>query len=178
MIVHTPSGHKVNLRAPSEDSIEITDIAHNLARINRFNGATNIPYSVASHSVWVSKVVPEEQALSGLLHDASEAYLGDIIAPLKPMLQDYNYLEARFDLLISKVFGVHIGMLTPDELRKADSAAALLELFALGHPAYEERKTRIQNLNPVYLKQPIVPQSVEAAEKDFMERFNELTEGK
>jgi len=112
------------------------------------------------------------------LHDASEAYLGDIIAPLKPMLQDYNYLEARFDLLISKVFGVRIGVLTPDELRKADSAAALLELFALGHPAYEERKTRIQNLNPVYLKQPIVPQSVEAAEKDFMERFNELTEGK
>lgn len=178
MIVHTMTGKQVSIMTPDPDTLDIADIAHNLARINRFNGATKIPYSVASHSVWVSKTVPEKFALSGLLHDASEAYLGDIIAPLKPLLSEYGRIEFQFDAAVRRRFGVSIGVLAPDRLREADSAAALLEMFALGHPVYEEYKTHLNHLDAVYLRQPVVPQSPECAEKIFLERYYELTEGK
>jgi len=174
MFVHTISGFVVNLLNPDPDTISIQDIAHNLARINRFNGATKVPYSVADHSVWVSKVVPEEHALAGLLHDASEAYLGDIVAPLKPLLRDYCYLEERFDAVIGKTFNVCVGGSTPHEVRKADKAAALLEMFAVEHPAYKEYQVEIQNLDGVLRQQPIVPRSPEQAAENFINRFNEI----
>lgn len=177
MQLHMMSGCTVNLLNPDPDTISLLDIAHNLARINRFNGATKIPYSVADHSVWVSKAVPEEHALAGLLHDASEAYLGDIVAPLKPLLRDYCYLEERFDRTISDVFGVGVGRLTPHEVRKADKAAALLEMFAVGHPAYEEYQVEIQNLDGSLRHQPIVPRSPEQAAENFINRFDEITGG-
>lgn len=175
MIIHTNSGHKVSIQSPDPATLDIADIAHNLARINRFNGATKVPYSVASHCVWVSRVVPQHCALSGLLHDASEAYIGDIIAPLKPLLRDYNYIEERFDNAVGRKFGVSIGLILPGEVRDADRIAALLEMFALEHPAYDYSAGM-----PIAGRDtpPIIPQTPEAAEKAFLARYYELTEGK
>jgi hypothetical protein len=111
------------------------------------------------------------------LHDASEAYIGDIIAPLKPLLRDYNYIEERFDNAVGHKFGVSIGLILPGEVRDADRTAALLEMFALKHPAYDKIKAAITQLDPESLP-PIVPQNPEAAEKAFLDRYYELTEGK
>lgn len=87
--MHTASGRSVRLLRPDADSISIRDIAAHLSKICRFAGATQSFYSVAQHSILVSNLManygPEAQ-LYGLLHDASEAYTGDIPQPVKALL--------------------------------------------------------------------------------------------
>lgn len=81
--------HEFNgLRWPRFD---LEDIAHHLALINRFNGATNRPYSVAEHSLLVADLAAAEGAspavqLAALMHDAHEAYCGDVTSPVQRML--------------------------------------------------------------------------------------------
>lgn len=84
--LRTASGRDFYFDKP--DAIRIEDIAAALAKINRFNGHTRVPYSVAQHSIWVSHRVAEaghgaKYQMLGLLHDAAEAYLGDLTAPVQ-----------------------------------------------------------------------------------------------
>lgn len=79
----TYSGQKFHLLDPRPDEVHIYDVAHHLALQNRYAGATKFPYSVAQHSVLVSRIVPSEYAIYGLLHDAAEAYCQDQIRPMK-----------------------------------------------------------------------------------------------
>jgi hypothetical protein len=80
---------------PKPNEIFIEDIAHALSMQNRFNGHTNWPYTVAQHSVHVSDYVggSPEQRLYGLLHDAAEAYIGDLIRPIKYYLPQFKEIE-------------------------------------------------------------------------------------
>ncbi len=73
--------------------LDIEFIGHSLAHINRFAGRVGA-YSVAQHSVLVSQALPRELKLSGLLHDAAEAYLGDIIGPVKAICPRYCDVES------------------------------------------------------------------------------------
>lgn len=71
---------------PDPDEVQIGDIAHALSQICRFGGHSLRFYSVAEHSVRVARYrpkAPRAHRLAALLHDASEAYLGDIIRPIK-----------------------------------------------------------------------------------------------
>lgn len=76
-------GNSVDLLNPDPKQIDIEDIARHLSIINRFTGAIRFPYSVAQHSLYVSMLLPESDQIHGLLHDAHEAYVGDISTPLK-----------------------------------------------------------------------------------------------
>ncbi|HQP24038.1 MAG TPA: hypothetical protein PLP16_02645, partial [Smithellaceae bacterium] len=81
--IHTFSGIAFDLLDPKPEMILVEDIVHSLSLINRFNGAAKFPYSVAQHSLYVAGLLPPELKLQGLLHDAPEAYVGDMVSPLK-----------------------------------------------------------------------------------------------
>lgn len=81
------SGVLVDLSSPKMEDIDIEDIAWSLAGILRFNGHLSTHISVARHSLEVSRLVPAELQLAALLHDAHEAYVGDVTRPVKRYLK-------------------------------------------------------------------------------------------
>lgn len=83
--VQTISGRAVDLLDPNPAQISLVDIAYSLARKPRFNGHVRGHYSVAEHCCWVSEV--SEDGAWGLLHDAHEAYTGDIPSPVKAAIR-------------------------------------------------------------------------------------------
>lgn len=124
-MMQTFTGKAIDLVNFTEDDVRLPDIAHALSMINRFTGHTRFPYSVAQHSVMVSRIVEERHALWGLLHDASEAYLGDVSTPLKMMLPSYRELEDHVQRTIATKFGLRWPM--PHEIKEADLRALMSE---------------------------------------------------
>lgn len=93
---------------PRVEDVELSDIAFALSHINRYTGHVG-PYSVASHSLHVARIVETvlgraDLVLEALLHDAHEAYVGDVTAPLKRLLPEFQTIEARVDAVIREVF--------------------------------------------------------------------------
>ena len=118
-IIQTYTGKMIDLFAMRPEHIDIDDIAAGL-RILRFNGQSRFPYSVAQHSVLVSETCNPEDALWGLLHDASEAYLGDIIGPLKvtPLMTGYRELERNVMAAICEAYD--LPLVQPASVTNAD----------------------------------------------------------
>lgn len=105
------AGHYMDLATPQSDQIEIESIAGALSKICRFGGHCPQFYSVAEHCIHAVN----QACLDGftgdilkaiLLHDATEAYLGDIVRPLKKLLPDYAVFEERMEKAIEQRFGV------------------------------------------------------------------------
>jgi 5'-nucleotidase len=89
---------------PRLDDVCIEDIAHGLSMLCRYAGQSTYFYSVAEHSILVSLMVPPELALEALLHDATEAYLSDVVRPFKKGLLDYKHWEHLNDEVIRERF--------------------------------------------------------------------------
>jgi len=104
--IRTYTGKVFDLKILDPDSICIEDIAHALSNTARFAGHLPRMYSVAQHSVWVAARVPAEHRLAALLHDASEAYIGDMPSPFKKMMPEYKEIEERLMQAIFKKFGL------------------------------------------------------------------------
>src|SRR5262245_47792896 len=79
---------------PRPHEFDINHIAHALGNMCRFNGHCRRFYSVAEHCVLVSRACSAANALWGLLHDMSEAYIADVIRPVKPHLSNYKSIES------------------------------------------------------------------------------------
>lgn len=93
--VQTASGGKFHLHDPSPEEVCLRDIAESLAKACRFNGHTQFFYSVAQHSCLVMDLLTSVEALPyGLLHDAHEAYTGDLITPMRHVLT----MQAGYDV--------------------------------------------------------------------------------
>ena len=84
----TNSAKPMSLVRPRADLVTPEDIAHSLGHICRFNGHCKHHYSVAQHSLLVASIVPDEDQLPALLHDAAEAFVGDMVQPLKQLLKE------------------------------------------------------------------------------------------
>jgi hypothetical protein len=92
----TASGHIINLLDPDPTEISIFDISSALSKMCRFGGNINCFYSVAQHSCLVAWLAGPELAKIAMMHDAAEAYCGDVIRPLKIMLgSKYSVIEDR-----------------------------------------------------------------------------------
>lgn len=146
------SGRRLDLLNPSPLDVEITDIAHGLARVARWNGQTTGDYafSVAQHSILVRNIFsalnPEASAqhqLYALLHDASEYVMGDIISPFKAAMGG-NYKDIEDQLLGAIHTRFSIPALRPTKLsraiKRADRQSAYFEAVHLaGFEASEAR---------------------------------------
>lgn len=98
------SGTLFDLTDPHSSELSLNDIAHGLGRVCRFAGQSNRFYSVAEHCVNVARLVPIELGRAALLHDGSEALIGDVTRPLKALLPDYRLIEARLEDMIASRF--------------------------------------------------------------------------
>lgn len=173
-IFRTYKGHIIHPLAPDPNAVDIDDIARSLSQQCRFLGHTQSFYSVAQHSVLVSEAVPHEDALWGLLHDASEAYLCDLPAPIKrePEMATYRVAEERVMACIAFKFGFPSEM--PASVAEADKILLATEFRDV---------TSVDDLNwivdecgcrPWHKRITAWPPAV--AEDRFLTRFRELTQ--
>lgn len=166
--INTYTGRKVFPLDLRPEDIDIRDIAHALALECRYANHTSLHYSVAQHSVILSKIVDPKYAMDALLHDAEEAYLGDLPRPLKvlPEFEFWRNAGARAAEVIQRVFGLGP---EPGEVKWADHAVCGVEA------------ERLMNTHPDWVFQPSPKHwkidkvwSWQEAEAEFLKRFWEL----
>ncbi|QDP56941.1 MAG: hypothetical protein Unbinned2691contig1000_15 [Prokaryotic dsDNA virus sp.] len=116
--ITTVNGKWFDILKPEEYDYSVDEIAHALSNLCRYTGHVNSFYSVAEHSVLVSRLVPDNLALTALLHDASEAFLGDVSSPLKKLLPEYKRIEENVEKAIARHFGLKFPY--PAEVHEAD----------------------------------------------------------
>lgn len=146
------SGRRLDILDPSPMDVELSDIAHGLARVARWNGQTygDYPFSVAQHSVLVLELFRAANAdatpialLQALLHDAPEYVMGDIISPFKAAMGgNYKDVENRLLSAIFLRFSLPAAMTGPVAklVKKADREAAYFEAVHLA--GFEESEAR------------------------------------
>lgn len=155
---------------PVTSSICIKDIAQALSHECRFAGHLPNFYSVAQHSLLLSQIVPEEFALEGLLHDASEAYCKDIPSPLKRLLADYRVIEHRVNIAIREVFALPLEQ--SEVVHYCDLVMLATERQELDIDDGKEWPM-LAGIPPAEMA--IVPMSSRDARIAFLARFKELT---
>ncbi len=121
---------------------DIESIAFALSHINRYTGHVG-QFSVAQHCVMVSQQLPEELKLSGLLHDAPEAYIGDVSKPLKALLPEYQQIEQFYHAEIDQQFNVTT---EHPAIKEADLRMLITEAKAFGLPLDEFPKVAPFNI--------------------------------
>ncbi len=169
--IQTSLGGMIDLADPKPEMIDIRDIANALSKLCRYTGHCRGFYSVAQHSVLVSRVLPEGLRLHGLMHDASEAYLGDVSSPLKAMLPDYRAVEKRMQSTIYQKYGMDTK--EPAKVKQADIRMLATEVRDLMYnPDWEILKgVELYNFR-------IHPWDADYAYCQFMNRWYQLTEEK
>ena len=165
-------GIKFDFLNPTIDMIDIQDIARGLSMLCRFSGQCKRFYSVAEHSYHASKLVTKENALFALLHDASEAYISDIVKPLKEQLTTYNIIEKRIQNVIFQKFQISD---TRDvaEIKEIDYYLLHYEASKLLRTPSVDNWIDTRCVLPFELKYF----SPDGAEHMFLKRFNELYNG-
>jgi 5'-deoxynucleotidase YfbR-like HD superfamily hydrolase len=141
----TATGTAFELGRPRADDVQLADIAHQLALINRFNGATTRPYSVAEHSLLVAEIFERHLGmnnpvarLAALMHDAHECYLGDITTPVKRHLgSGCQVLEASLERAVQDRYGLRTAAAAyRQQIRDADLIARATERRDLMPPTH------------------------------------------
>ena len=167
---------------PRPEDVDIRDIAHALANCCRFSGHVRKFYSVAQHSVIASQVVPWAARLA-LLHDAAEAYMGDIARPWKQFLWvdtgdgwEPNRLKECEHSLLSVILGALGVAESPDlwaEVKRADDVLLATEARDLMSPLHPDWR-HCEHRGATVLPQRIDPWPPSLAEKVFLRRWEEL----
>lgn len=165
----TYTGKRFYPLEPRQEDIDINDIVHALSNQSRFAGHSTQFYSVAQHCVLVSVMCPEEYALWGLLHDATEAFLIDIPSPLKKCKEFAFYREVEKKLMdvICDTFQLQKG--EPKEVKEVDKRMLATEARDL---TMSEGRGWFIEAEPYEFH--IKPWAPEYARAKFVSRFHDL----
>lgn len=169
--ITTATGKHFYFDNPDPDQIEIADIAYALSHTNRWGGHCYPAFNVAHHSILVSEALMRNGAsqmvqLQGLLHDAAEAYLGDIPTPIKSRLPEYMAMELLITQQIFEKFGAVLPMdpqvhLHDVEVRRWEYRDLMPDTRAIEAP--------------VGNRATLVPWAPRTSEEAFLGRFFDLT---
>ena len=171
--IQTFTGQKFWPLDPRHEDVNVLDLAHQLSNVCRYGGATREFYSVAQHCVLVSRYVPRRFARVALLHDAAEAWIGDMVRPLKyqPEMTEFRAAEDRIERAVFEAFGVAVSAEAKHAVKAIDDRIIIDEIGGLmaDPPAYWDR---MGDLEPLDIKIRAMPPRV--AERAFLRRFYEL----
>ena len=169
-------GHAVKPLEMREADIDLYDVAHSLSMQCRWNGHTRSFYSVAQHCILVSRLADARDALWGLLHDAAEAYLHDMVSPIKRLLPAYVEAETRCQEAILRKFRLPPNM--PRSVHRGDMIALVPEARDLMPRMPGATPSMPEGVKPMAatLEPGLSPA---AAERAFLTRYREiLVEGR
>jgi hypothetical protein len=177
--IHTITGRSVDLLRFSAADVDLYDIAWGLGRILRYNGHIRKDHTVAHHSIIMSYMVPDEYKMEALLHDAAEAYIGDIIWPVKALFPDIEEFENRINWHIMSALGPDAPGSTPsfglykksEPIAEADAALLAHESFDFGRAGYFDKPTEEAWLEAGAAHEDYWYAPMYA----FVQRFNQLT---
>lgn len=164
--------------------VHVEDIAHSLSLVCRFGGHTQVHYSVAQHSLLVARILeyrgaPVEAQLAGLLHDAHEAYIGDVTTPVKTALGAvWRDLEHDVEIVVRQALGVAQALVDWEDLVKhADLVALATERRDLMQfDAARNLPWKIlEGVAPFHEKAAICGWSSQWWADVFLDRYNELS---
>ena len=172
-LICTFTGKRFNPLDPDPELIDIEDIAHGLSNVCRYGGQCKEFFSVAQHSTLVAASILRDngswdEAKWGLLHDAPEAYIGDIVAPLKVQEEYTFYREAEDNLMeaIAERFGLVSPM--PEIVKKHDLIVRETEMRDFGSVPKELRG------HYDVLPGRITPKIPSVAKREYIWAFEEL----
>jgi hypothetical protein len=174
--LQTVSGRFFNPFEPDPAQIDIGDIARALANVCRFGGHCRSFYSVAQHSVIVSELVEQrggdvEDVFAALMHDATEAYLGDMPHPIKhrsPLGEAFKQAEDHLQAVLGEHFNIKPGV---KEIKVADRALLATERRALSGENWHWPE--LDGVEPLDIELTAWPP--DEAARLFLERFEELS---
>lgn len=172
--MQTFTGRQFYPMAPAPEDVDVLDIAHALGLICRYGGHVSRFYSVAEHCVLLSHAVSPENALWALMHDATEAYVGDMVRPLKNHMRAYRAVEDVLMVTIAQRFQLplvlgNVGVI-PAEVQSADSRILLDERAAM-MPA-TRYPWSVEQLAPLGVT--VTGWQPAEAERLYLERFDDL----
>jgi RNAse (barnase) inhibitor barstar len=166
----TSSGEKFFPLNPNVHEIQIKDIAFALSNICRFGGHVEF-YSVAEHCCHVSDACPPALKFLGLMHDATEAYMGDMVRPLKQQMDFYREVEDMLWNVVARAFNLPLSV---EQVKIYDNRALLAErnYLMVEGPNTRDWYWDHAGLKPLDCQIKCWPPQV--ARREFMNRYNQL----
>ena len=187
MHIVTATAREIDLENPiHEGQIDLRSISHHLAQIVRFTGAARRPYSVAEHSLLVLEIYtrtgPHQATVDGmlaaLLHDAHEAYCGDLATPHKLVLgAAWRAYETTWADVVRRAFGVHHASQTyAAQIHRADMIALATERRDLLHPDARTPWPGLHGVEPADWVDLMDPGRVKTTWLDWESRFRDAVD--
>lgn len=185
--MQTFSGRKFYPLHPRPEDVELADIAHGLAHVCRYGGHPRTFYSVAEHCVHVCDVVGTHALNAGhsfevarayaqeaLLHDSSEAYIGDMIRPLKhqPEMLEFRKAEAKIEAAVFERFGIRSTEDSHEVIKAIDNRILVDEITQLMPDPGMYLDGALADESPIGIT--IRGWQPERAKREFLERFRTL----
>lgn len=177
--MQTFSGQRFDVLNPQAKDVRIEDIAHGLAYTCRYGGASKRYYSVAEHCVIMSRYMPGARHLKqALLHDSAEAYIGDLIRPVKhqPELAIFRKIEAKIEVQVFKRFEIKPTAESSKAVKQTDNRILIDEITQLmADPQMYLSTPMFKGLKPLGVTLRCWEPSL--AEHMFLSRFKDLFDG-